>query len=73
MPTGTVKWFNDQKGYGFIRQEGLAEDIFVHHTAIRMEGYRTLQPGDAVEFKIKQDEKGIKAVEVVSAPAEKPA
>jgi CspA family cold shock protein len=65
MPTGTVKWFNDQKGYGFIKQEGVAEDIFVHHTAIKMEGYRTLEPGQAVEFQIKKDERGLKAVNVV--------
>jgi CspA family cold shock protein len=59
-----VKWFNDQKGYGFITQEGVTEDIFVHHTAIKMEGFRTLAPGDVVEFEIKKDEKGLKAVNV---------
>lgn len=64
MPSGIVKWFNDTKGYGFIKQEGVAEDIFVHHTALKMEGYRTLTTGDAVDFLIKKDEKGIKAVEV---------
>ena len=67
MPTGTVKWFNDQKGYGFIKQEDVAEDIFVHHTAINMEGFRTLTPGEAVDFEIKKDEKGLKAVNVVRA------
>ncbi len=65
MATGTVKWFNDQKGYGFIKQEGVAEDIFVHHTAIKMEGFRTLAPGEVVEFDVKKDEKGLKAVNVV--------
>lgn len=70
MTVGTVKWFNDQKGYGFVRQEGVSEDIFVHHTAIKMEGFRTLEPGEVVEFDIKQDEKGFKAVNVVrAAPA----
>ncbi len=64
MPKGTVKWFNDQKGYGFIKQDGLTEDVFVHHTAIKMEGFRTLAPGDAVEFELKKDEKGFKAVNV---------
>ena len=59
MAHGTVKWFNDQKGYGFIKQEGVAEDIFVHHTAIKMEGFRTLTPGEAVDFEIKKDEKVI--------------
>ncbi len=65
MPTGTVKWFNDQKGYGFIKQEGVTEDIFVHHTAIKMEGFRTLAPGEVVEFEVKQDQNGLKAVNVV--------
>lgn len=64
MPTGTVKWFNDQKGYGFIKQEGVAEDIFVHHTAIKMEGFRTLAPGEVVDFELKKDEKGLKAINV---------
>ncbi len=76
MPTGTVKWFNDQKGYGFIKQEAVAEDIFVHHTAIKMEGFRTLTPGEAVDFEIKKDEKGMKAVNVTRAaqqPADMPA
>lgn len=69
MPTGTVKWFSDQKGYGFIKQEGVAEDIFVHHTAIRMEGFRTLIPGEPVDFRIKVDEKGLKAIDVCRAAA----
>jgi len=64
MPSGTVKWFSDQKGYGFIKQEGVAEDIFVHHSAIRMEGFRTLMTGEAVEFKLKVDERGLKAIDV---------
>lgn len=69
MPTGSVKWFSDQKGYGFIKQEGVAEDIFVHHTAIRMEGFRTLIPGEPVDFRIKVDEKGLKAIDVSRAAA----
>ena len=64
MPSGTVKWFNDQTGYGFIKQDGVTEDIFVHHTAITMDGFRTLAPGDIVDFEVKQDEKGLKAVNV---------
>ena len=64
METGTVKWFNDQKGYGFVQQDGVSEDIFVHHTAIKMEGFRTLTTGDVVEFEINRDEKGMKAVNV---------
>ncbi|GIW73163.1 MAG: cold-shock protein [Planctomycetota bacterium] len=57
MPVGTVKWFNDEKGYGFITQEG-GGDVFVHHTAIQMEGFRTLGEGDRVEFEIVQGRKG---------------
>ena len=64
MATGTVKWFNDQKGYGFIKQEGVTEDIFVHHTAIKMEGFRTLAPGEVVEFEVKKDQNGLKAINV---------
>lgn len=65
MHTGIVKFFSDSKGYGFITLEGLSEDIFVHHTAIQMEGFRTLYPGEKVQFQIKKDEKGLKATNVV--------
>lgn len=64
MPTGKVKWFNDQKGYGFIKQADGQEDIFVHQSQIKMEGYRTLFPDQEVEFEIKQDHRGLKAVAV---------
>lgn len=64
MVVGKVKWFNDIKGFGFLRTEGVKEDIFVHHTAIHMEGYRALFPDQAVEFEIKQDTRGLKAVNV---------
>jgi cold shock protein len=63
MPTGTVKWFNDKKGFGFISIEG-GEDIFVHHTAIESEGFRTLEEGDNVEFEIVKGDKGNKAEKV---------
>ena len=63
MPTGTVKWFNDKKGFGFISIEG-GEDIFVHHTAIQSDGFRTLEEGDEVEFEIVQGDKGNKAENV---------
>ncbi len=63
MSTGTVKWFNDKKGFGFISIEG-GEDIFVHHTAIQSDGFRTLEEGDNVEFEIVQGDKGNKAENV---------
>jgi CspA family cold shock protein len=63
MANGTVKWFNDAKGYGFISQEG-GEDVFVHHTAIQMDGFRTLKEGEAVEFDVTQGPKGLQAANV---------
>jgi CspA family cold shock protein len=63
--TGKVKWFNDQKGFGFIQQDGGGEDVFVHHTAILAEGYRTLAENDPVEFELQRGDKGLKAVNVV--------
>ena len=63
MATGTVKWFNDAKGYGFISQEG-GEDVFVHHTAINMDGFRTLKEGERVEFDVTQGPKGLQAANV---------
>jgi CspA family cold shock protein len=63
---GTVKWFNDSKGYGFIRQtEG--EDVFVHFTAIQGEGFRTLAEGEEVEFEVRESERGRQAANVVKA------
>ncbi len=63
--TGTVKWFNKTKGFGFIeRQEG--DDIFVHYSAIRGDGFRTLQPNQEVEFTIEETEKGPQAQDVIS-------
>jgi CspA family cold shock protein len=61
--TGVVKWFNDKKGYGFISRDS-GDDIFVHHSAIVAEGFRSLAEGERVEFAIKQDQKGMAAVEV---------
>ena len=63
MPTGTVKWFNDKKGFGFISVEG-GEDIFVHHTAIQSDGFRTLEEGDSVQFEIVKGDKCNKAEKV---------
>ncbi len=61
--TGLVKWFNDKKGYGFISRES-GKDVFVHHSAIVADGFRTLKEGDRVEFSIKQDQKGESAADV---------
>lgn len=63
MAQGSVKWFNDSKGYGFIAQEG-GEDVFVHHTAILGEGFKSLTEGDRVEFDVKQGPKGLQAANV---------
>ena len=57
MPNGVVKWFSNRKGYGFIEQEE-GNDIFVHHSAINMEGFRTLAEGDRVEFEIEMGDRG---------------
>ncbi len=62
--TGKVKWFNDTKGYGFISQED-GTDVFVHHTAIQSEGFRTLQEEQMVEFEVVRGTKGLQAQNVV--------
>jgi len=64
MPRGKVKWFNDAKGYGFITPEDGSKDVFVHHTAIQSQGFRTLQEGEMVEFEIQQGQKGPAAANV---------
>ena len=59
MPTkGTVKWFNDSKGFGFITPEDGSKDCFVHHTAIQGEGFKTLREGEQVQFEVVQGQKG---------------
>jgi CspA family cold shock protein len=63
MAEGTVKWFNDSKGFGFISQEG-GKDVFVHHTAIEGEGFRSLAEGDRVQFEVTQGPKGPQASNV---------
>ncbi len=63
MEQGTVKWFNETKGFGFIQMEN-GEDIFVHHSSIVADGFRTLMEGAKVEFKIENSDKGTRAVSV---------
>ena len=64
MIKGKVKWFNDAKGYGFIEQEG-GEDVFVHFSAIQMDGFKTLAEGQVVEFEVTQGDKGLHASSVM--------
>jgi CspA family cold shock protein len=64
MPTGTVKWFSDDKGFGFITPDDGDKDLFVHHTGINSEGYRSLQEGTKVSYDAEQGDKGPKAVNV---------
>lgn len=64
MPSGTVKWFDEKKGYGFIENDD-GGDIFVHHTGIQGSGFKTLSDGDRVSFDIEQGDKGSKAVNVI--------
>ncbi len=64
MATGTVKWFNDAKGFGFIQQDDGGPDVFVHFSAIQGEGYKTLREGQAVEFDLEEDAKGLRAANV---------
>ncbi len=64
MPQGTVKWFNSQKGYGFIEVEG-GSDVFVHHTEIQGSGFQGLDEGDSVEFELKNGPKGEQAANVI--------
>jgi len=65
MSEGTVKWFNESKGFGFIEQDG-GQDVFVHHSAIQAKGFRTLQEGERVSFDVVEGKKGPAAENVVS-------
>lgn len=71
MHEGKVKWFNNAKGYGFIIEDGESEDLFVHFSAIQMEGYKTLKAGQYVKFEKQPSSKGIHAVNII--PQETPA
>jgi len=63
LAEGTVKWFSNEKGYGFIEREG-GDDVFVHHSAIEMDGYRSLAEGQRVQFDVEQGDKGLQAKNV---------
>jgi len=63
--TGVVKWFSNEKGYGFVTPDDGSKDVFVHHTSIQIEGFATLKEGDHVEFGIEIGDKGPKATQVV--------
>jgi cold shock protein len=67
MPTGTVKWFNDDKGFGFITPDEGGDDLFAHHSAINMQGFKTLKDGQKVSFEVTQGPKGSQASNIESA------
>ena len=67
MASGRVKWFDNKKGFGFITQDAGQQDVFVHHTAILGQGYKTLNDGDLVTFEVTQSDKGLKALNVQRA------
>lgn len=69
MANGTVKWFNESKGYGFIRPNDGGEDVFVHYSAIKGSGFRTLAEGQSVSFEVEKGPKGLQATQVMVAGA----
>jgi CspA family cold shock protein len=64
MATGTVKWFNSEKGFGFLTQDNGGEDVFVHHTSINMSGFKSLAEGQKVTFNTEKGQKGLQATDV---------
>jgi len=72
MPIGTVKWFNDAKGFGFIEPEGGGDDVFAHFSAIQMEGFRTLKQGSKVQFEVVQGPKGQLAQNIAAIESRAP-
>ena len=73
MHQGKVKWFNDQKGFGFISAASDGKDVFVHHSVIEGQGFRTLQDGESVEYEAETGPKGVKATMVRRTTAAEPA
>lgn len=73
MPSGTVKWFNDAKGFGFIEPDDGGPDAFAHFSAIEMEGYKSLKEGARVDFELSQGPKGLMALHIRSAGSSLPA
>ena len=67
MATGTVKWFNNAKGYGFVLSEDKGEDLFIHYSSIQMDGYKSLKAGQIVEYDVQEGPKGLHAVNIRSA------
>ena len=68
MATGKIKWFNDQKGFGFIADDQGGEDVFVHFSAVEMDGFKSLKEGQSVEYEAESSAKGLKATKVVPRP-----
>ncbi len=66
MPTGTVKWFNAEKGFGFITPDDGSQDLFAHYSAIQTSGYRSLDEGKRVEFEVTQGQKGPQASNITA-------
>ncbi len=64
MATGTVKWFNNAKGYGFVLAEKSNEDLFIHYSSIQMDGYKSLKAGQAIEYEVQEGPKGMHAVNI---------
>jgi len=69
MAIGTVKWFNNAKGYGFLTPEGGEQDVFIHFSSIQMDGYKTLKEGQTVEYELEEGPKGLHAQNVHAANA----
>jgi CspA family cold shock protein len=65
MPTGVVKWFNETKGFGFIKPDDGGSDVFAHYSGIKSKGFRTLKENQRVEYQVQQGQKGPQAVEIV--------